>query len=82
MTEDLRIRYQLPVGQPLPDAQPCAWCGKPAQTRADTPFRPDLGAIPLHLICSAWVRDAYRAWKAGKTLDGEQMAGMKRLVAG
>jgi hypothetical protein len=82
VTEDLRIRYQLPVGKPLPDPAPCSWCGKPCQTRADTPFRPDLGAVPLHLICSQWVRDAYRAWKDGRALDSEQMAGMKRLVAG
>ncbi len=81
MTDPLRIRYQMPLDRPLPAPLPCTWCNKPTQTRADTPFRPDVGSVPLHLICSQWVRDAYRAWKAGRLLDEDQMQGMKRLMA-
>lgn len=48
--------------------------------RADTPFRPDLGAVSLHLFCSQWIRDAYRAMQDGRALDAEEQAGMRRFA--
>ena len=59
----------------------CVWCGKPTPIVADTPFRPDLGALPLHLLCGVWMRDAYKKWQSGQVLDADDIDGMKRLTA-
>lgn len=58
----------------------CVWCGKPTEVMTETPFRPDLGAVPFHLFCGVFMQDAYRAWKAGRTLDADDVAGMARLA--
>lgn len=63
---------RTPIGE-------CVWCGKLTNLMADTPFRPDLGALPLHLFCGVWMRDAYHKWKSGQVLDADDMDGMKRL---
>lgn len=65
----------------LPD-NPCAWCGGPTPMRALTPFRPDLGSVPMHLICGSDMREAYLAWTRTLRLSDAQVAGMRRLSAG
>lgn len=65
----------------LPD-NACAWCGEPTPMRAVTPFRPDLGSVPMHLLCGSDMREAYRAWKERAwTLREGEIAGMRRLSA-
>jgi hypothetical protein len=58
----------------------CVWCGQPTRLRADTPFRPDLGSLPLHLTCGVWMRDAYRHWRDGQVLDSAEVEGIERLA--
>jgi hypothetical protein len=65
----------------IPDA-PCAWCGGPTPMRALTPFRSDLGSVPMHLICGHDMRAAYLSWRAGHTLSERQAAGFRRLNGG
>lgn len=89
MSDPLRVRWRVPV-EPgrrvreaiaaMPDAA-CAWCGGPTPMRADTPFRPDLGSVPMHLMCGQEMREAYRRWKAAEPIAAELVAGMRRLSA-
>ena len=80
---DLTLHHHLP-GHPqdwrsMPTA-PCVWCGLPTPLRADTPFRLDLGSLPLMLTCGAMMRDAYRRWNSGLMLEADEQAGMMRLA--
>lgn len=86
MSDPLNIRHRIQrnPGQTYQEASQrvvgqCVWCGGDAWTAADTPFRPDLGAVPLHLFCGVDLRNAYRAWKAGEPLSEQMTAGMRRL---
>ncbi len=86
--DDLNIRHRIQrnPGQTFLEASqravgPCVWCGGVAWTAADTPFRPDLGQVPLHLFCGVDLRNAYRAWKAGEELTPQMVAGVSRLAA-
>lgn len=83
---DIRHRIQRSPGQTYLEASQrlvgqCVWCGGDAWTMADTPFRPDLGAVPLHLFCGVALRNAYRAWQAGEELTPQMVAGVSRLAA-
>lgn len=50
---------------------PCVWCVEPTDARAETPGRPDLGEVPLHVWCAGEVVVAYRRLREGKLLtDG------------
>lgn len=40
--------------------RPCVWCGEGTDTLADTPGRPDIGRVPLHVWCAGAVIEAYR----------------------
>jgi hypothetical protein len=40
--------------------RPCLWCTEPTDTMAETPGRPDLGEVPLHVWCAGEVIVAYR----------------------
>lgn len=64
----------------LPDGA-CVWCGGATPMRALTPFRPDLGSVPLHIICGSDMREAFEAWRDGVPLDPKQLAGVARLTA-
>lgn len=86
MSDPLNIRHRVQKGPGETFLQAsqrvvgqCVWCGGDAWTMADTPFRPDLGAVPLHLFCGVDLRNAYRAWKAGEELSPMMVAGMQRL---
>jgi hypothetical protein len=57
----------------------CVWCGQDSQIVALTPFRPDLGALPLHLTCGVMLRDAYKDLKAGRALHPADQANMLRF---
>lgn len=59
---------------------PCAWCGEPTDIRAETPFRPDLGALPLMLTCSAELLATWRRFQAGLALTEQEQAGIARLA--
>lgn len=59
----------------------CVWCGQPTPVMAETPFRPDLGAVPLMLTCGAQVIRAYRALQEGRQLTAEEQAGLARLAS-
>lgn len=65
----------------LPDGA-CVWCGGATPMRALTPFRPDLGSVPLHIICGSDMREAFEAWRDGVPLDPQQLAGLERLAPG
>lgn len=56
---------------------PCVWCQSPTDIRAKTPFRPDLGAVPLHLFCAAEIIDLYN--NRHRILP-EHMPRMQRLL--
>ena len=58
----------------------CVWCGEQTPIMAETPFRPDLGAVPLMLTCGAQLIRAYRALQDGQELTPEQRAGIARLA--
>lgn len=67
------IRGLLDAGPPAP----CVWCGEPTGNRAETPGRPDLGAVPLDVFCAGAIIVAYRKAREGRLLP----AGVARLVA-
>jgi hypothetical protein len=65
----------------------CVWCGRPTSTLAETPFRADLGAVPLMLTCGAHMRIVYRMIQNGhpEQLDAWERArvgALAELVAG
>lgn len=57
----------------------CVWCGQPTPVLAETPFRPDLGVLPLGLLCGAKMRLAYRDMQEGKPLDWAR-DGLRRIA--
>ena len=60
------IRLRGDIGNNFPPVGQCIWCGAVCWTTALTPFRPDLGAVPLHIFCAQAVREAYAAWQSGR----------------
>lgn len=88
MSDPLNIRHRVAdrggqgyLGASQRVVGQCVWCGGDAWTAADTPFRPDLGAVPLHLFCGVDLRNAYRAWKNGEDLTPQMVAGVSRLAS-
>lgn len=74
----LNIRHRV---LPTPaDAAPCVWCTKLTDIWADTPFRPDIGAVPLHLLCGVWMRDAYKAWVSDSPMAAADFATMSAAL--
>lgn len=61
---------------------PCSWCGEPTDSLADTPGRPDLGRIPMHIICAAAVIVAYRRGRVGGPEGARFREVLARLEAG
>ena len=76
---DLTIRHRGDIHNGFPAVGRCVWCGETCWTKADTPFRPDIGQVPLHLFCGADMREAYKAWRDGLPLLPSQVAGMRRI---
>jgi len=54
--------------QPGPE-WPCAWCKAPTDVLADTPGRPDIGRLPLHIGCGVAILRAFERLRAGMVLD-------------
>ncbi len=86
MTDPLAIRHRITreTGETFLSASQrvvgrCVWCGEECWTMALTPFRPDLGQVPLHLFCGSDMRSAYRAWRDGVAMTPEMSAGLRRL---
>jgi hypothetical protein len=78
--DDLTIHHRLPVDPRDRVERPCVWCGQPTPITALTPFRPDLGRVPLMLVCGVLMRDAYRAWSRGEGIDPLDLPGVQRLL--
>lgn len=74
-----RIPRQIFDQAPVPMA-PCIWCGEPTIVRAETPFRPDLGTVPLMLTCGAEIILLYNDYQAGVTPTHEQALQLTRLL--
>jgi hypothetical protein len=53
------IRSHVPYPDVVAPVAACVLCGEPTDIRAETPFRPDLGRVPLHLFCSAELIELY-----------------------
>lgn len=54
---------------PSEEPKPCVWCECMSGERADAPFRPDLGRVPLHLHCGGQILIAYARFEHGAVLD-------------
>lgn len=64
-------------GDGLVPEWPCVWCGDLTNIKAETPFRRDLGFLPLHLTCGADL--IYVLGHPEAPLDSWMLAGMERL---
>lgn len=71
------IRMTVPRDEGVFIERPCVWCLDATDILADTPFRPDLGAVPLHMLCAAEITNLYA--NRGSFLP-EQRARMERLM--
>lgn len=78
MTDTFRHYVRLDRSGPR---APCIWCGIPTDITTVPPFRPDLGRVPLHLLCGVWMRDAFRLAQAGQPIPEELAAGVRRIQA-
>lgn len=80
MSDPTSIRLRGNIGENFPPTGQCIWCGTVCWTLAATPFRPDLGEVPLHLFCSAALREAYAAWRQGVPIRADLADGMRRMA--
>jgi hypothetical protein len=51
------------------EERPCVWCGRPTDIRFIPEFRPDLGPLPLHMMCGVLLIRAYERVRAGQIID-------------
>lgn len=77
----LRIRHHVPQNHETSIKRPCVWCGQPTDILAETPFAPELGALPLMLTCGAHMRIVYRAFQAGQPLDAWEQEAVRCIIA-
>lgn len=86
MSDQLNIRHHGDIRRGFPPVGACVWCGSTCWTMAETPFRPDLGQVPLHLFCGVDLREAYRVYRDGGELEpylaGRMIAMTARLGPG
>jgi hypothetical protein len=78
---DLTLHHVIPRDMANAPRRRCVWCGGVTIVMTETPFRPDLGALPLMITCGVDMRDAYKRVLAGRTLTAEQQEGVARLAA-
>ncbi len=52
---------------------PCVWCGDLSDALGETPGRPDLGSLPIHVFCAGAVIVAYRRAREGRLLAVDQV---------
>lgn len=78
MSDNISLRGDIRGN--FPPTGTCIWCGSVAWTTAITPFRLDLGEVPLHMFCAVEIRQAYQAWKDGTPMEPNLEAGMRRLA--
>lgn len=76
------VRRTLSISSRVPAIEggtewPCVWCLEPTDVTARTPFRPDLGSVPLHLTCGADLMATARAFEHGGYVTQEAI---RRLV--
>lgn len=58
--------------------RPCIWCGQPTDITFVPEFQPELGPLPMHMLCGVLLIRAYERWQRGRTLDAGTTA---RLLA-
>lgn len=58
---------------------PCSWCGEQTDSWGDTPGRPDLGRIPIHIMCAGAVVVAFRRGRVGPG-DDENLARFRGVM--
>lgn len=76
---DQTLHHRIAIDPRYRRERPCVWCGKPTQIMALTPFRPDLGAVPLMLSCGVFMRDYFNAMQAGEIPDPEDGPNFERF---
>jgi hypothetical protein len=59
---------------------PCVWCEDPTSFWMVTPFRPEIGSVPLHAMCAAEIIFAYNEFQATKKLGPVDAVRMTRLL--
>jgi hypothetical protein len=62
------------------DFAPCVWCVLPTDVRMITPFRPEIGSVPLHAGCAGAIIVAYEEFQATKRLSAADTIRMQRLL--
>lgn len=72
------IRGTIPLDDRPEYQVPCVWCAFPTSTRAETPGRPDLGEVPLHVLCAGAVIVAYRR-RNDRNLLGSGLSELERF---
>lgn len=77
---DLTIRHHVPKDHYAARWYACVWCGGLTDILAETPFRPDIGALPLMLTCGAHMRQVYRRMQDGGLIDQWEMKAVLRLM--
>lgn len=59
---------------------PCIWCGLPTDLRSVPPAHPELGALPLNLLCAGLLIQAYERLLRGEVLSPQDTDRMRRLA--
>jgi hypothetical protein len=76
----LRIRHHVPHDHDRSVKRACIWCGRPTDVLAETPFRPDLGFLPLMVTCGAHMRIVYRMLQRGEQPDEWELSRVAALA--
>jgi hypothetical protein len=59
---------------------PCVWCGLPTDIRFVPPAHPELGPLPLNILCAGALILAYERLLRGEALSPQDMERMQRLA--
>jgi hypothetical protein len=59
----------------------CVWCEAPTSFRMVTPFRPEIGSVPLHAGCAGAIIVAYEEFLRTRRLGPDDVVRMDRLLA-
>ena len=59
---------------------PCVWCGLPTDLRFVPPAHPELGPLPLNLLCAGLLIQAYERLLRGEVLSPQDTERMQRLA--
>ncbi len=73
------VRTHIPADFANATERPCAACRVPTVSVAEVPFRPDIGAVPLHLTCAGALHLSDQKRVSGAPLDQEEVVALIRL---